>query len=150
MVFVTGEPGIGKTALVTHFLAQLRATESVRMGLGQCVEQYGVGAMYLPLLGALERLGRGNGWVVSVLRGSAPTWLSQLSGLVEPAERATLQRQTQDHTREKMLRELALALEELAQQMPLVLVLEDLHWSDTATVAALAYIARRQEPAQLT
>ena len=33
--------------------------------------------------------------------------------------------------------------------MPLILVLEDLHWSDTATLEWLAYIARRRDPARL-
>jgi predicted ATPase len=49
----------------------------------------------------------------------------------------------------RMLREFAEALEELTAEMPLVLVLEDLHWSDAATVALLAHLARRPEPARL-
>ena len=41
-----------------------------------------------------------------------------------------------------MLRELADALESLTARDALILVLEDLHWSDTATLEWLAYIAR--------
>src|SRR5215471_14321926 len=48
-----------------------------------------------------------------------------------------------------MLRELAEALEAITAARPLVLVLEDLHWSDTATLSLLAYLARRREPARL-
>jgi len=50
LVFVTGEPGIGKTALVEAFLAQIGEDEVLRIGRGQCVEQYGAGEAYLPIL----------------------------------------------------------------------------------------------------
>jgi predicted ATPase len=48
-----------------------------------------------------------------------------------------------------MLRELAEALELLTAQQPLVLVLEDLHWSDPSTLDLIAVLARRREPARL-
>ena len=48
-----------------------------------------------------------------------------------------------------MARELAGALEALTAERPLVLWLEDLHWSDLSTVDALAMLARRREPARL-
>src|SRR5262249_60510748 len=47
------------------------------------------------------------------------------------------------------LRELGQALEALTTDTPLVLVLEDLHWSDPSTVECLAYLAQRREPARL-
>ena len=48
-----------------------------------------------------------------------------------------------------MLREMARALEVLSAERPLVLVLEDLHWSDYATLDLLSVLARRQESARL-
>ena len=42
IVFVTGEAGIGKTALVDMF-ARTIASRSIRVGRGQCLEQYGTG-----------------------------------------------------------------------------------------------------------
>jgi predicted ATPase len=48
-----------------------------------------------------------------------------------------------------MLRECADALEGLAAQRPVVLVLEDVHWSDGATLQALATVMQRQTPARL-
>lgn len=41
VVFLAGEPGIGKTALVDAFWAQLQARTDIRITSGQCVEQYG-------------------------------------------------------------------------------------------------------------
>lgn len=52
-------------------------------------------------------------------------------------------------TQERMLREMAQALEELTAEQPLVLWLEDLHGSDYATLDLLAFLARRREPARL-
>jgi hypothetical protein len=52
-------------------------------------------------------------------------------------------------TRDRMLREMADALEALTADRPLVLVLEDFHWSDHATLDLIAWLARRREPARL-
>jgi predicted ATPase len=48
-----------------------------------------------------------------------------------------------------MLREMTQALEALATEAPLVLLLEDLHWSDFSTLELIAAIARRSELARL-
>jgi hypothetical protein len=72
-----------------------------------------------------------------------------MPGLVRPADLEALQRRLAGTTRERMLRELAKALEVLTAQQPLVLVLEDLHWSDPSTLDLLAVLARRREPARL-
>jgi len=55
---ISGEAGIGKTTLVDAFVAQVTAEQTVGVGYGQCIEQYGVGEAYLPLLEAFGRLGR--------------------------------------------------------------------------------------------
>ena len=56
--FVSGPAGIGKTAVVEAFLASLAGAKTLR---GQCVEQYGSGEAYLPVLDALARLERERG-----------------------------------------------------------------------------------------
>src|SRR5262249_43746377 len=61
LVFVTGEPGIGKTALVDLFQERTCTRQQVWLGRGQCVEHYGEGEAYLPLLEALEHLAEGPG-----------------------------------------------------------------------------------------
>ena len=150
-IFVTGEPGIGKTSLIDAFVAELRGGQTVRLGRGQCVEQYGAGEPYLPLLEVLGGLGVGPGAaeVVAALRQHAPTWLAQLPALLPGAERDALRRQVAGSTRPRMLGELADLADALAAACPMVWVLEDLHWSDTSTVEALAIIARRRVPAPL-
>ena len=51
-------------------------------------------------------------------------------------------------TRERMVRELCEALEVITQKVPLVLILEDLHWVDHSTLDVMSAIARRREPCQ--
>ena len=151
LVFVTGEPGIGKTALVEAFLSGIGLMETLRIGRGQCVEQYGAGEAYLPVLEALGRLGRDprGDQLVQVLKQHAPTWLAQLPALLTDEDLEAVERRAQGATRERMLRELVEGLDILTVDSPLVLVLEDLHWSDSATIDLLAMLARRREASRL-
>jgi len=151
IVFVTGEPGIGKTTLVEAFLTQVAATTPIRIGRGQCVDHYGAGEAYLPVLDALTRLCREpNGdAVVRVLAQHAPTWLVQMPSLVSTRELRGLQRRAQAAMQERMLRELTEAVEVLTLDAPLILRLEDLHWSDVSTMDWLAFLGRRPERARL-
>jgi predicted ATPase len=146
-VFVSGEPGIGKTTLVEAFLARAVEVAPLRVAWGQCVEHYGSGEAYQPLLEGLTRIGQGAAGeaVVAALGRCAPTWLAQLPSLVGSTQLAALQRRTAGATKERMLRELTDALETIALDVPLVLFLEDLHWSDVSTLDWIASFARRPE-----
>ncbi len=147
--FVTGEAGIGKTALVDTFAHSLGADRNIRIVRGQCLEQYGSGEAYLPVLEAIGRLCREQEQVVDVLRAHAPMWLLQMPSLVNAEERESLSREVFGATRERMLREMGEALEVLTADLPLVLILEDLHWSDYSTLDLISYLARQRQAAQL-
>jgi predicted ATPase len=151
MVFITGEAGIGKTALINQFLTQLSGNAHIWSARGQCVEFYGAGEPYLPLLDALGRLCRGadGAHLIEWLRRHAPTWLLHMPALLSADDLTTLQRRGAGSTRACMLRELAEALDVLTYDCPLILILEDLLWSDAATVEWLGAVARRPEPAKL-
>lgn len=151
VIFVAGEAGIGKSTFVQAFLDSITQDGMARLGRGQCVEQYGAGEPYMPVLDALNRLSRepDGDRVIAVLNRFAPTWLAQMPGLLTPEERSRLQSETQGVTQQRMLREMTQALEALAIEAPLVLLLEDLHWSDFSTLELISAIARRIEPARL-
>ncbi|MBI3798745.1 MAG: AAA family ATPase, partial [Deltaproteobacteria bacterium] len=157
LVFVTGEAGIGKTSVVEALLARLASRHEhehdheIWIGRGQCIDHYGQGEAYLPMLEALGRLCReseGN-QLIDLLSQHAPTWLVQMPALLTTTDLEALQHRTQGATRERMLRELAEAMEVLTTERPLVLWLEDLQWSDVSTLDWLAFVARRREPARL-
>ena len=103
----------------------------------------------LPVLEALGQLCRGAGGarLVTLLRQHAPTWLVQMPWLLTPAHREQLRDELQGTTRERMLREFAEVVDTLTAETPLVLIFEDLHWSDYATLDLLALLARRRTPA---
>ncbi len=151
IVFLSGEPGIGKTALVDAFVERVRYQPGVRITYGQCVEQYGAGEAYLPLLEATARLCRGTAGErrIEALKRYAPSWLAQLPGLLTLEDRTLLHQRIQGISRERMLREMAETAELFSSQRGLIVVLEDLHWSDVSTLDWLTYMERRCEPAKL-
>ena len=151
-VFITGEAGIGKTALAEEFRRQLASTAlPVRIATGQCVEGYGGKEPYYPMLEALGRLCAGpqGGAIVQILATQAPTWLVQFPALLKREHRETLQREILGATRERMLREIGEALETITTTSTLLLVLEDLQWVDHSSVDLISALARRQGPARL-
>ena len=117
-MFVTGEPGIGKTTLVEMFLAHLRTDRRVRIGRGQCLEQYREGEPYLPILEAFGRLcsDPGGAPIKALLSRCAPTWMIQMPGLLSSEEIASLQQRIQGANQQRMLREMADALEALTHE----------------------------------
>jgi DNA-binding winged helix-turn-helix (wHTH) protein/predicted ATPase len=151
LVFVTGEAGLGKTTLVEAFLHDLAGSEALWIGRGQCIEHYGAGEAYLPVLEALGGLCKepGGQELIALLVRQAPTWVVHMPWLVTEAELDALQRRVMGATQERMLREMAEAIAAWTAERPLILVLEDLHWSDHATLDLLAWLARRPEPARL-
>lgn len=151
IMFVTGEPGIGKTSLVETFLERQAANMPLTVARGQCVENYGTSEAYLPILASFDRLCRtaDGATLLASLRRDAPTWLLQLTLPLEATDRANLQRQVQGTTPSRMLREIDTLLTSATVERPLLLVLEDLHWSDYATVTLLSYLAQQQTPAKL-
>jgi DNA-binding winged helix-turn-helix (wHTH) protein/tetratricopeptide (TPR) repeat protein len=151
IVFVSGEAGIGKTALVDEFEKQARQLPGIVIARGQCIEGYGGKEAYYPMLEALRELCRGPiaQLVTRALSISAPTWLIQFPSLVLPEHRDLLQREILGATRERMLREISEALESITAQITLMLVFEDLHWADDATVDLISAFARARGPAKL-
>ena len=151
LVFVSGEPGVGKTTLLDVFAERHAARGDLAYTIGRCAEHYGPSEAYLPLFDAITRLCRGahGGRRLHTLRRHAPSWLAQLPALLGDAELETLRRRAVGGTRERMLRELADAITAISTDVPLILRLEDLHWSDASTLDWLSFIARRTEPARL-
>jgi DNA-binding winged helix-turn-helix (wHTH) protein len=152
IVFITGEPGIGKTALAEEFQRQVAVGErSVRIAHGQCVEGYGSKEAYGPMLDALGRLCRGPQAepIVQILSAEAPTWLAQFPALLTHEHRATLQREILGATRERMVREIGDALDSITAEAALLLMFEDLHWVDDSTLDLISALGRRRTPAKL-
>jgi DNA-binding SARP family transcriptional activator len=150
MVAFSGEPGVGKSAVVDAFRESIAGSESL-IAAGQSIEHRGVGEAFMPVLEALASMAAGPAaeMVVATLAGCAPTWLAELPWLLDAEGFEALESRTRGATRQRMLREIAEALDALARQRPLVLILEDLHWADDSTLDLVDALARRSAAARL-
>jgi DNA-binding winged helix-turn-helix (wHTH) protein len=142
VVFLTGEAGIGKTALLDAFCRQLSSRFSTSVARGQCVEGFGSKEEYYPVMEALSQLcsSPDGERVCKILARMAPAWLAGLGRQGEPVVATSPERMPGD---------LCAALEELAAEKPLLLAFEDLHWADSATLHLISALARRRAPARL-
>src|SRR3984957_1129938 len=146
VVLVSGEPGIGKTALTRMFVYQVKKNNAdLILARGACVEQYGAGEAYLPFLDVLGSLLQSSGRerMVALLRRHAPTWCLQFPAVFSSGAMDQLLREATGATKDRMLRELGDALAALTAEMPVLLVLEDMHWTDPASVDMLRQLAER-------
>lgn len=131
LVFVSGEAGIGKTTLVDAFMAGVAARHpNVLIGHSQCIDLRGPAEPFMPVLEMLTGLCRAAPQARVAMETTAPSWLKLMpalgAGPATPPDGVG--------TRERLLRELLDAVEAIAATQPLLLILEDLHWSDCSTL----------------
>src|SRR5271166_4200721 len=148
VVCISGEAGIGKSTLVQEFLASLNINgQSCSVARGRCSERLADGEAYLPILEALDSLLHSSSGdsVSRIMRTLAPSWFLELA----PAQRqdSSLIRlaDSKATSQERLKREFFAFLQEACRHRPLLLFLEDVHWSDSSTIDLLAYIATRFE-----
>ena len=149
---VVGEAGIGKTRLVAEFMIRARAS-GAHVLVGDCLQLGDTGLPYAPFVGALR----------PVLRSLPPDELDRLVGpgraelahllpdLGPPAPRplAGPDASVSAVAAQARLFEIVFALlRRLADECPLVLVLEDLHWADSSTRDLLRFLVRNARDAQ--
>jgi len=140
VVLVGGEAGVGKTRLVAE-LTSRSAADGTRVLTGGCVP-VGDGALpYAPIVEALRVLVGDLG--VSAVRGLiGPSWpelARLLPALGEPQAGGGPPGQA---TQARLFELLLGLLGRLSQRMPILLVVEDLHWADRSTLDLLAFLVR--------
>jgi DNA-binding winged helix-turn-helix (wHTH) protein/tetratricopeptide (TPR) repeat protein len=148
--FISGEPGFGKTTLVQQFLARASTCADPIVAQGHCVENFAVAEPYYPIFEALGELCKdASTGAVRALEAMAPSWAAQMPAQFSAAQRMALQRQAMPGAPSRMVREACSLLEALATERPLILVLEDLHWADFATIDLISALCRRRSSAKL-
>ena len=138
LAFVAGESGVGKTRLLGEFTRRARA-EGTLVLAGDCVDFGGESELpYLPLVAALRPLARaGDTALTEAVREDVAPLLPGL-GAPAPDPRSTADGGSQARLFEGLLS----LLDALGQERPVLLVIEDLHWADRSTRAALAFLGR--------
>jgi DNA-binding winged helix-turn-helix (wHTH) protein/predicted ATPase len=145
-VFVAGESGVGKTTLVTAFANGQCETVRARVLRGHCSSEVDVTEPYLPLIDALRAATRSPfaNDVDRVLRTRAPSWLARW-----PQWFGDAQVTSNVVAGPRLSMELTDALAALADDAPVVLVLEDFQWADPSTLDWVDYATRRAPIARL-
>jgi tetratricopeptide (TPR) repeat protein len=137
--FVSGEPGIGKTRLVTEFGVRA-GQEGATILWGRCSSETAVS--YRPLTDALRdyvtrlpsserpvEVGPGGASLVRMVPGVRVTGPLSISGT-----------QTRRYPMFEAVRQL---LRDAAERRPMVLVLEDMQWADQSTLSLLQHLGER-------
>ena len=140
IAFVGGEPGIGKSRLVTEFAREVDERGGrVLFGATGFPEAMPYQAIVqalrsaLPLVASLrlERI-----WL-AVLGTLLPELTARIVDLAPPPPIDPAQEQV------RLFGALQRTLAALARPRPLLLLLEDLHWAEEATIAALTFLSAR-------
>jgi DNA-binding SARP family transcriptional activator len=131
LVFVEGEAGIGKSRLLAELVPRL---DGMRVGWTRC-SQLERELPYVPLAMALRRA-----------LGDASLDPESLPALGEIMPELRIAEPDQARPQLAALESLVELVNRLA---PVVLVIDDLHWADASTIAALGYLQRRCEDTAL-
>ncbi|MFB4285383.1 AAA family ATPase [Nonomuraea sp. MTCD27] len=140
-VLVGGEAGVGKTRLVNEFTGH-RAGDALVL-VGGCLELGTEGLPFAPftavLRGLVRELGR-DGVAALVPGGNAGGLGRLLPEFGEPGKEGA-------EARARLFEQVLGLLERLAEERPVVLIVEDAHWADRSTRDLLTFLVRYQRTA---
>ncbi|MEJ1087972.1 AAA family ATPase [Microbacterium sp. Mu-80] len=149
VVVVRGEAGIGKTRLLQEFRREAAALEPTAViAVGQCVDMGEIGSPFTPIRRMLRDLHAQLGdalpaAVSSTVRGA-------LAGILPEIATETALPSATTTGNDAISDALGTLLEALSADQHLVLIIEDLHWADTATLALLKTLTFTLRGAHLT
>jgi len=146
VALVAGDAGVGKTRLLTELAAHAEA-QGVRVLVGGCMEVGDLGLPYVPFVDAFRDLGAraGEAELAAELAATAPGLglLLPRAGLAPaPPPLAQPQPPGEGFDRVRLFDGVLSLLVGLADQAPLLLVIEDLHWADRSTRDLVAFLIR--------
>jgi DNA-binding SARP family transcriptional activator/tetratricopeptide (TPR) repeat protein len=139
-LFIRGEAGIGKTRLVSEFASAV-GLQGGRTLVGETSHPQAY--PYEPILAALRRA---LPFIVESPVGSP--WLEALAEVLPELQAAFPDLRPSeplevDTARPRLFEAIARTIEHLARTRPLLLVVEDLHWAQSATLDAVEALVRR-------
>jgi DNA-binding CsgD family transcriptional regulator len=141
-VLIGGEAGIGKTRLTSEFAARA-ADIGTRVLAGACLDMGAEGLPFAPFSAVLRELVRDMGadGVAGLLPGHATREVARLL-----PEFGSLERETDaSSARARLFEQILALLERLADERPVLLVIEDAHWADRSTRDLLAFLVGSQQ-----
>ena len=142
VVLIGGEAGVGKSRLMREFTARARAA-GARVLTGGCVELGTDGLPFAPFTAVLRDLVRdlGPDGVAELLPGGVTRDFARLLPEFGAAEGDA----GDIVARARLFEQVLALLERLADDGPVVLLIEDAHWADRSTRDLLAFLVGRQQ-----
>jgi DNA-binding CsgD family transcriptional regulator len=142
VVLIGGEAGVGKSRLVSEFAARAGAA-GARVLTGGCVELGTDGLPFAPFTAVLRELVRdlGPDGVAALLPGGASRDFARLLPEFGSADGDA----GDIVARARLFEQMLALLERLADDGPVVLLIEDAHWADRSTRDLLAFLVGRQQ-----
>ncbi|WP_199521648.1 helix-turn-helix transcriptional regulator [Jiangella anatolica] len=132
-VVVSGDAGVGKSRLLTEFTA---AAGGAHVLLGRCLSVGEAGLPYLPFKELVEQLRR--------IRPDLVDARPALSGLIgRSAATASPSGAENELGQLQLFDAMFTVLAELSDDAPVVLAIEDLHWSDASSRDLLSFLVSR-------
>jgi len=144
-VLAGAEAGGGKSRLVTEFTATVGDRAVVLAG--GCVELGAGGLPYAPFTAALRQLVRSRG--AAAVAGLLPGQAEGELGVLLPDFGTPPAGADPGTARARLFEVLLTLLETLADQQPVVLVVEDVHWADRSTCDLLSFLVRNIQQARV-
>ncbi|MGA8256370.1 MAG: AAA family ATPase [Nocardioides sp.] len=142
LVLIGGEPGIGKTRLVTDHATAVHAAGGTVL-YGSVSDGFGV--PYQPWIESLGRVvdGIGAGFLEAYVAAAGPDLVRLLPQLQRRIRGLPAPTRSDGETERYLLMEaLTRFMHAVAQRNPVLLVLDDLHWADKPTLLLLAHLHR--------
>lgn len=156
VVLIAGEAGHGKTALADLLIAELQSEGCpFKVARAACSAQSGQDEAFWPFADALSQIiaaptKKITEDVLDTFLEFAPSWAEVIpvAGQVVGASLKTAQivrnrtKTTDSPNPDKLLREYAGALKKAADKTPVLMFIDDLHWSDAASIKLLSHLSR--------
>ncbi len=156
VVLIAGEAGHGKTTLTDQLILELQEEgKPFKVARAACSAQSGQDESFWPFADALSQIiaaptRKFTEDVLDTFLEFAPSWAEVIpvAGSVVGASLKTAQivrtrtKSTDSPNPDKLLREYAGALKKVADKTPVLVFIDDLHWSDAASIKLLSHLAR--------
>ena len=150
VVLLSGEPGIGKTRLASYGAHDAHA-EGFAVVWGACTEELAV--PYEPWIGVCSQLveaRRGSLLAASRRAPQGRAWSARAQPRAQRvADLPAPQSSDPETERYLLFNAVAGLLAEVAETVPLCVVLDDLHWADAQSLALLKHVLRSTEQGSL-
>lgn len=151
MIWLEGEPGIGKTRLAEEYCTRYASDEA--LVLRGTAHELETSLPYQPLIDALRGyFSQGGKDELRAHASLAPVWLAELVRLVPELTNAfpDVPPAPSSADEARVWEGLHQVLKTLARTRRVILFLDDAHWADTATIGFLNYLARHTNTPALT